>query len=161
MTERTEGTAKARTPTRFPGYSKAVIPVAFLQAASLVFGLGIVAVTLPNGDVERYLFRDVPEGVQVAVEHLDARTNVRNLERRLLPRGRYGWHIDEERRTVILAASGSTPGLVRRAYVLSAWIDATPDPLVAPHPKEAFRFYAPTRKDAERLRDRLGKSLAN
>ena len=138
-----------------------MIPVALLKAASLVSALGIVAATLPNGDVERYLFRDVPEGVQVAVERLDARTNVKNLERRLLPRGRYGWHIDEERRSVILAAPGSTPGVVRRAYVLSAWIDLTPDPLVAPHPRQAFSFYAPTRKDAEALRDRLGKALAS
>ena len=136
-----------------------MIPVALLKAASLVSALGIVAVTLPNGDVERYLFRDVPEGVEVATEHLDAGTNVRNLDRRLLPRGRYGWHIDEERRSIVLAAPGSTPGVVRRAFVLSAWIDLTPDPLVAPHPTQAFSFYAPTRKAAEALRSRLEKAL--
>ena len=135
-----------------------MLPIALLKVAPLVLSLGIVAATLPNGDVERSLFRDVPGGVQALVEH-ETRTGDKRLERSLLPRGRYGWRIEEVRRTILMAVPGRPTGVVRQAYQLTAWVDATPNPLVEPHPVRAFSFYASSRKAAEKLRDRLNRAL--
>ena len=137
-----------------------MLPLALLKLPPLVASLHLVVATLPSGDVERAMFKEGMEGVRVTVEHQSARTGDRTLERHLLPRGHYGWHIDEEHRSVIAAEPGRPTGLVRRAFVLSAWVDATPNPTVDPHPTQAFAFYAPSREAAEGLRERLKKALS-
>lgn len=137
-----------------------MVPLALSKLAPLLASLHLVVATLPSGDIERTAFREELDGVHATVEHTSVRTGERTVERRLLPRGHYGWHIDEEHRSVIAAEEGHPTGVVRRAFVLSAWVDATPNPNVAPHPVEAFSFYAPTREAAEELRERLKKALS-
>lgn len=136
-----------------------VLPTAILKLAPLLLSLRLVVATLPNGDVSRAMFDETPEGVRATVERTSAQTGVKTLTRVLVPRGRYGWRIDEERRSVIMAAEGHETGVVGRVFVLSGWVDATPDPTVAPHPTQAFEFYAPTHEAAVALRERLKKAL--
>ncbi len=137
-----------------------MLPVAILKLGPLLASMRLVVATLPNGDVERAMFTDVPTGVQAIVERLAAATGERTIQKRLLAKGRYGWRIDEERRTVIAAVEGRPTGVIRRAFVLTAFIDATPNPNVAPHPTEAFEFHAPSREAAEALRERLKSGLS-
>ncbi len=122
--------------------------------------MNILTAVLPNGDTERSLFRETPKGVEATVELESASSGQKTLQRRLLAPGRYGWRIEEERRTVLMAAPGRPTGTIRRAFALSAWVDATPSPNAPPTPVEAFHFYAPTREAAEALRDRLKKALS-
>lgn len=149
-----------RTPTRFSRYSKKVLPIALLRVAPLVAALKIMTAVLPNGDIERAVFRPVANGVESVVELQSAETGLKSVRRQLLPLGRYGWRIEEEHRSVLMAAPGRPTGTVRRAFLLSAWVDATPSPNAPPNPVEAFHFYAPTREVAEALRDQLKADLA-
>ena len=137
-----------------------MLPIAILRVAPLVAAMNILTTVLPNGDVERSLFRETAKGVETTVEVQSASTGQRTLQRQLLLPERYGWRIEEERRTVIKAAPGHAAGTVRRAYVLSGWVDATPGPNAPPNPTEAFQFHAPTHEAAEALRDRLKKALS-
>ena len=136
-----------------------MFPVGLLRLVSFFAALDVMVAVLPNGDIERTLVREVPEGVQSVVERESANSGQKTVERRLIPRGRYGWRIEEERRTVLMAVPGRPTGTIRRAYLLSAFIDATPNPNAPPTPVEAFHFYAPTREAAETLRDRLRTAL--
>lgn len=136
-----------------------MLPLALLKLPTLVASLHLIVATLPSGDVERAMFKEEAEGVRATLEHRSVHTGERTIERLLLPRGRYGWRIDEEHRSVIAARAGRPTGVVRRAFVLSAWIDATPNPNDVPHPTQAFAFYAPTREAAEELRARLKRAL--
>lgn len=135
-----------------------VAPFFLFTIARQIAGLGLVVATLPNGDVDRTLFLSVSDGLRAIVEHQIARSDVRQVESHVLPRGRYDWHIDEERRTVLFAAPGRPEGTVRRAFVLSAWVNARPDAR-DPVPAEVFRIYVGTREDAEALRKRLADAL--
>ena len=137
-----------------------MLPVALLRVAPLIAALHIVMAILPNGDVERSVFRDVPEGVQATVEHRSVENGEKLLHKTLLLRGRYGWRIEEEHRSILMATPGRPTGVVRRTYVLSAWVDATPNPNAPPTPTLAFQFYAPSREAAEALRDRLKDGLS-
>lgn len=133
--------------------------VALFRIVTLVAGLRIVVATLPSGDVERVAFFETDDGVRAVVEHTIASADVTQRKERFLPRGRYSWHIDEEHRSVLMAPPGRATGVVRQAFVLSAWIDATPDPYAPPHPVEAFRFYAPSRDAAESMKNQLRRAL--
>lgn len=136
-----------------------MFPIALFGVVRVVAGLNILTAVLPNGDVERTMLRETPTGVEALVESVSASTGQSAVQKRVIPAGRYGWRIEEERRTVIKAAKGHTAGTVRRAFLLSAWIDATPNPNAPPTPMEAFHFYAPNREAAEALRERLKKAL--
>ena len=132
---------------------------ALLRFAPLVLALRVVVAVRPNGDVERTSLRDVPAGVVATVERTSAASGVVSVDRFRIPRRRYGWRIEEERRTVLMAPAGRPTGVVRRDFELTAWVDTTPDPRVPPTPTIAFRLHAPTRAAAEALRDRLRDAL--
>lgn len=133
--------------------------VALLRLAPILMATRFMVATLPSGDVERVGFFETEKGVRAIIEHTTTTADVTQRKEQFLPRGRYAWHIDEEHRSVILAPPGRPTGMVRQAYVLSAWIDATPDPKVDPHPMEVFRFYAPSREAAESMRNGLRRAL--
>ena len=61
---------------------------------------------------------------------------------------------------MLMAEPGRPTGVVRRAFVLSGIVDATPNPNSPPQPTVAFQFYAPSHEVAEAMRDRLKKALA-
>lgn len=136
-----------------------MLPAALAYLPSLVAGLRLVVATLPSGDVERALFVEAGGGLKAIVERRSSRTDVVTYRRENLPKGRYTWRIEEVRRSVLMAPPGQPTGVVRRAYEVSGWVDLSRRATDPPRPTQAFRFYAPTREQAEALRERLRAAL--
>lgn len=124
-----------------------------------VAALRIVVTPMPDGSIERTLLIDADDGVRAIVRRSLVNSDVIRSTDRVIRRGRYTWRIDEEKRVILMAPPGKPTGVKARAFVVSGWIDTSQRSTDAPIPTESFRFYAPTREEALKLRDRLRRML--
>lgn len=130
-----------------------------LRFVPMVAALKIVVAPLPDGSIERTLLLQTDHGVRAIVKRSLPNSDViRSRDSVILP-GRYTWHIDEERKVVLMAPPGKATGVTARTYVVSGWIDRSQRATDTPMPTESFRFYAPSREEALKLRDRLRRML--
>jgi hypothetical protein len=136
-----------------------VFPTFILKIAPYVAGLRILVATLPNGDIERTRLIEAGDGMRVRIERQPARSDIATWRELRIPRGRYSWRIEEERRTVIMSVPGRPTGVVNRAFVVILNVDRRDPRSIMPNPVEAYRLYAPTREAAEALRERLKRAL--
>ena len=136
-----------------------MFPISILRIAPYVVGLRILVATLPSGDLERTRIVETGDGARVYVERQAARSDIVTRRDLSIPRGRYAWRIEEEKRSVIAATPGRPLGIVRRAFAVVLSTDRRDPRSVMPNPVEAYRFYAPTREAAEAMRERLKQAL--